>query len=367
MEIYLYIVASVLIFGALMPQQGPQRKYYIGLMTLIHAFVTGFRYEHLTGDLKKYHYSFTLYDEMGWFSEELLQNGRNTAFFWLNKLVNVLSGENFQALLVVIAVIIYLILAYVIYKYSTAPWLSYLTWNCMGFFIFGLSAIKQALAMAFVMLAFVGAAERKFKLFLGAMALAGLTHMPALIFLPTYWLMRLRSDEKLIILYILLGIALYVFKEQFVAFIGSFYYEEDELMVFSGEIGNRFLMLLGFTLFGVMFRGFSDKTVSHLFHVMAIATMLQMLAGFDNIFTRLTDYYFQLSVLYLPLTFFPREDRAGTASMGPVIPFNRRSLKVLAVLVAAFMLWFYWHYNINITIAYEVDNYLDFRFMWDVP
>ena len=141
MEIYLYIVASVLIFGALMPQQGPQRKYYIGLMTLIHAFVTGFRYEHLTGDLKKYHYSFTLYDEMGWFSEELLQNGRNTAFFWLNKLVNVLSGENFQALLVVIALIIYLILAYVIYKYSTAPWLSYLTWNCMGFFIFGLSAI----------------------------------------------------------------------------------------------------------------------------------------------------------------------------------------------------------------------------------
>ena len=107
--------------------------------------------------------------------------------------------------------------------------------------------------------------------------------------------------------------------------------------------------------------------MSNLFHIMAVAAILQMLAGFDNIFTRLTDYYFQMSVLYLPMTFFPREDvHLQRDGMRAVFPFNRRSMVLIAMVIVAFVLWFYWTYNINITIEYEVDNYLNYRSMWDV-
>lgn len=366
MEIYLYIVAAVLGFGLLMPQKGPKRKYYIALMTVIHTVVCGLRYRFLTGDLHKYYFTFLNSGTYGWFSEELLKEGRNSGFFVLNKIVNLLSNGEFQVFLFFIALVTHLALAYVVYRYSPMPWMSYLTWNCMALYMTGFSLIKQALAMAFVMLAFVGIAERKLKTFLLFMAVAGSIHMPALVFLPSYWLAQRRVDGKMVLFYLVLGTAIYVFKEQFVDFIRSFYYEDDEIMVFSGEIGNRFLMILGFTLFGLLFRGFPDRDYEKLFHIMAIAAILQMLSGFDNIFTRLTDYYFQFSVLYMPMVFFQEDRKPQRTLLRPVFPFNRRSLKLMGVFIAVFMLWFYWTYNINITIAYETDNYLNFRFMWDV-
>ena len=364
---YILLVAAVLIFGAVMPQKGPQRKNYIILMTILHTCLCGFRYMFITGDLHKYYYTFLSSGSYGWFSAELWAEGRNFGFLYFNKIIYLLSAGDFQTFLFVIAAVIHIVLGYTVYRYSPAPWFSYLVWNCMSFYLFGFSAIKQALAMAFVMLSFVGIAEKRLGFYLFMMAIAGSIHMPALAFLPAYWLTGMKVKPNVIMLYVLLGIAMYVFKNQFVAFIRTFYYEDDEVLIHFGEIGSRMIMILGFTLFGLLFRGFRDPVVSNLFHVMAVAAILQMLAGFDSIFTRLTDYYFQMSVLYLPMTFFPREDiHLQKDGMRPVFPFNRRSMALITAVIVAFVLWFYWTYNINITIEFEVDNYLNYRSMWDV-
>lgn len=364
---YILMVAAVLVFGAIMPQKGPKRIRYIILMTVLHTCLCGFRWQFLTGDLHKYYWNYFNCGSYDWFSAELWAEGRNFGFFYFNKIIYTIFGDNQQALLFCIALIIHVALAVVVYKYSPAPWFSYLVWNCMSFYLFGFSAIKQALAMAFVMLSFVGIAEKRVGFYLLMMAIAGSVHMPALVFLPAYWLAGMKVKPKVILLYVLLGVALYVFRNQFVAFIRTFYYEDDEVLMHSGEIGSRMIMILGFTLFGPFFRGFRDPVVSDLFHIMAVASMLQMLSGFDNIFTRMTDYYFQMSVLYLPLTFLPREripwERDG---LRPIFPFNKRSMVLITTVIVVFVLWFYWTYNINITISYEVDNYLNYRSMWDV-
>lgn len=364
---YILMVAAVLLFGAILPQKGTQRIWYIALMTVLHTCLCGFRYMLITGDLHKYYFMFSDSGAAQWFSAELWAEGRNFGFYYFNKIIYLLSDGDFQAFLFVIAAIIHIVLGYLIYRYSPAPWFSYLVWNCMSFYIFGFSAIKQALAMAFIMLAFVGIAEKRLGLYLTMMAIAGSIHMPALVFLPAYWLCGMKIKPNIVILYIILGMAIYVFKNQFVAFIRTFYYEDDEIMIHSGEIGSRMIMILGFTLFGLFFRGFRDPVFGSLFHIMAVASILQLLAGFDNIFTRLTDYYFQMSVLYLPMTFFPRRHVSKRVDgLAPVLPFNRRSMALLAAVIVAFALWFYWTYNINITIDYEVDNYLNYRSMWDV-
>lgn len=364
---YILMVAAVLFFGAIMPQKGPKRKNYIILMTVLHTCLCGFRWQWLTGDLHKYYWKYFECGSYGWFSAELWAEGRNFGFNYFNKIIYMLFGEEQQALLFCIALIVHLALAVVVYRYSPAPWFSYLVWNCMGFFLFGFSAIKQALAMAFVMLAFIGVAERRLGFYLTMMALAGAIHMPALVFLPAYWLSQMKIRPNTVMLYVVMAIVLYVFKDRFVAFIRSFYYEDDEVMIHSGEIGNRMIMILGFALFGLFFRGFRDPVMEKLFSIMAVAAALQLLAGFDNIFTRMTDYYFQMSVLYLPLTFFPRERaRLRSDGMGAMFLFNRRSMAFMAAVIAVFVLWFYWKYNINITISYEIDNYLNYRSMWDV-
>lgn len=366
MSVYVFIILATLILGWLMPQKGEKRKQYIFVMAVIHAFILGFRYQYLTGDLMKYQWNYAnLYDK-GWFSEDVLQGGRNAGFFLLMKLVALIFNNQFQPFLVILAVFSAVVVAVVIYRYSPAPWMSYLVWNCLGFYIFGFSAIKQALAMNFVMLAFIGIAERKLSFYLIMMALAGLIHTPALIFLPAYWLAQQRVSIWTILLYVALGIAMSIFRSQVVEFIMSFYYEEDALEIATGEIGNRFIMICLFCVFGVLFRGFKGRTFSNLIHLMAIAAILQMLAGFNNVFTRLTDYYLQLSILYIPMIFFEREDRPMPRGLEPVLPFTKRSLWVMAGVLSLFLLWFYNTYIIGATIDSAVDNYLNFRFMWDV-
>lgn len=367
MSVYVLIVLATLILGKLMPQQGKQRIYYIVVMAALHAFILGFRYQYLTGDLLKYQWTYAHLSESGWLDDTVFAEGRNFGFTWLMKLLAIVFQNQFQPFLIVLAIFGSVVVAVLVYRYSPAPWMSYLVWNCLGFYIFGFSAIKQALAMNFVMLAFIGIAERKLSLYLIMMALAGAVHMPALIFLPAYWIARRDVSVWTVLIYVAIGLLLNVFKSQVVSFVMSFYYEEDTVDIFSGEIGSRFVMICLFALFGVLFKGFSGRTFTSLFHIVAIAALLQMLSGFNHIFTRLTDYYLQFSILYLPLIFFQREKCPRLSGQPPIFPFNDRSLLAMALVLCAFLLWFYSKYIIGVTIESEVDNYLNYRFMWDVP
>lgn len=367
MSVYVFIVAATLILGAIMPQQGPKRKYYIAVMAVLHAFILGFRYQYLTGDLMKYQSTYVRLVQYDWFSEEVLRGGRNAGFYLLQKLCATIFDYDFQPFLIVTAIIGAVCVAVVIYRYSPAPWMSYLVWNCLSFYIFGFSAVKQALAMNFILLAFIGIAERKLSFYLVMMTIAGLIHNPALIFLPAYWIAKQRVSFKTIVLYAVIGVLLYAFKNQIVDLATELYYDDqDTLVLNSGEIGNRFIMILLFAVFGVLFKGFRGRTFESLFHIMAVAALLQMFAGFNNVFTRLADYYFQLSILYIPMIFFPQRDVQRPGRMKPVFPFNQRSMWLMAVIISLFLIWFYKTYVIGIEIGYDVDNYLNYRFMWDV-
>ena len=365
-SIYLYIVAATLALGFLMPQKGEKRKYYIVLMMLIHIFICGFRYMHLTGDLMKYHHTFNTFGMEELFSAPVWNEGRNSGFMLFLQAVYYLTDGNFQVVLFIIAAFIHIVLGYVVYRYSPAPWMSLLVWNCLSFYLFGFSAIKQAFAMAFVMLSFIGIMQKRPGFFLGMMLLAGLIHVPSLIFLPAYWLCQGKITPNRILIYVLLGFAMFLFKDQFVNFIKSFYYDDDQIFVYSGELGSRFIMILGFALFSLVFAGYENPVLEKLTHMIIISAMLQMLAGYDNIFTRLTDYYFQFSVLYLPAVFYPDSRYKQHNALRPIIPFNTRSKHILAGIVCIFVIWFYYTYSINVNISVAVDDYTNFRFMWDV-
>ena len=146
-KVYYYVVAAVLGFGFLIPQHGNKKKIYIALMAILHTFICGWRYMYLTGDLRKYAWGYYNIIEPGWFSAEVFNGGRNFGFFWLQKLFSTVSDGDFQVFLIFIAIVTEAAVAVIVFRYSPAPWLSYLLWNCFGFYVFGFSAIKQALAM----------------------------------------------------------------------------------------------------------------------------------------------------------------------------------------------------------------------------
>lgn len=362
-RVYYYIVAAVLGFAVLLPQHGRQKKIYIALMAILHAFVCGWRYMYLTGDLRKYAWGYYGITEYGWFSEEVFNGGRNFGFFWLQKLFSTLTSGDFQVFLIFIAVVSEIALAIIIYRYSPAPWLSYLLWNCFGFYLFGFSAIKQALAMALLMLAFIGIMEEKPKKFLLWTALAGCIHAPALIFLPAYWMAKSRLSIQKLIAYGVCAGLVFLFRNQIVVFVSDFYYDETDFMI-NEHVGGRFLMIAALLVVGVILRGFSGKDFSKLFNLMFVAALIQMFSGFDNVFTRLTDYYFQFLILYLPMAFYPEKDKVLRPGRRLALSRQQRVAALLCVALLAGL--YYYTTNLNHTIEYEVDNYLNYRFSWEV-
>lgn len=370
-SIYYYIVVLIILFGMILPQKGNEKKYYIILMTIIHTFVCGFRYKYLTGDLLKYNTEYQDVRFFGYFSERVIHEWKNTGFYWLMKLISDITNGNFQVFLFIIALFIEVVVAILIYRYSTKPWLSYLIWNCIGFYVFGFSAIKQALAMALIMCAMMCILEDNFKEFIVFVLLAGFVHMPAIAFLPAYWLAKRRVHKATIRSYIVATCIIYIFKNQILTFISNIYYDEKTTELFqqnSSGLGGRFFMIVLVLICGILLKGFCEKRFENLFNMIVIAGIFQMFSGFDNVFTRFADYYFQFAVIFIPMIFNVTDEHTSVNQyyLSAALPFDRKSLQILTIFLTAVLIWYYYYTCLSVTISNPVDDYLNFRFMWDV-
>lgn len=370
-EIYWFIAIAAIVLGLILPQQGSKKRYYIIIMTAIHTFVCGFRYQYLTGDLQTYHNIYVTLPQYSWFSDEVLQEGRNAGFYMFMKLIAMLTNGNYQAFLLVVAIIIEVAVGLLIYKYSPRPWLSYLVWNCVGFYIFGFSAVKQALSMAFIVFAMICILENKRTYFILSVLIAGFIHAPAFAFLPAYWLAKRRINMWMIGVYTIAAGIIFLFRDRIVVFISEYYYEEStmEILHFGTEgLGGRFFLIVVILICGVLLKGFREKEFESLFHIIVVSAIFQMFSVYNNVFTRLADYYFQFSILFIPMIFYSgiHQKRINNIYMNAKLRFNDRSITLLVMVLTVLLLWYYQYTCLGVTIANPVDDYLNFRFMWDV-
>ena len=364
---YWIVVAAVVILGAVMPQHGKQRSAYIAAMTVLHTLVSGLRYRFLTGDMMTYERVFLTSRNLSFFDDFLLNEGINTGYYWFSKVIAGLTNSDYQMFIMIIAIIIEVAVAIMVYKHSPLPWASYLVWNCMSFYIFGFNAMKQSLAMAFVMLAMIAVLENRFGRFLLFTLIGGFVHFPAYAFLPAYWIAKAKIRPLTILCYIVAALVIFRFQTPIAKFITDIYYEEGEMLLAdSAALGGRFKMMVVILTMGICLKGFADRRFEKLFNMMVVAAIFQMFSGFDNVFTRFADYYFQMSILFLPMMVSsPATDaRLGGSSRAAIFRFNKRSLEAIAVCMAVYLVWYYYRTCLGATIAYEVDNYLNYRSMW---
>ena len=364
-DIYYIVVAVVVILGVAMPQQGPKRKNYIILMTALHTFICGWRYKFLTGDLMKYEWGFSNKMSNGWFSDPIFNEGRNFGFFWFEKFINNYISNDFQWVLIIIAVITEITLAILIYKYSPNPGLSYLMWNCAGLYIFGFSAIKQALAMGLLIPACDGLLQNNPKKFLVWTLLSAAIHVPALVFLPAYWIVH--NDRKgSWLVFVGAAVLIVTFRTRVVEFVSQFYYDDDaieEIGLFANVsgVGGRFIMMVFLLMVGYFVKGLSGTVFRRVFKLIAIAAVLQTFSGFDNIFTRLADYYFQFVVLYAPMLFYDFEKHGLDKQ---IVCLNKTHMVFALIIVMCFSFWFYSSKYLNYTGSL-VDDVTNYRFCWE--
>ena len=363
LEYYLLLVA-IMALGFLLPQGAKDRKQYVVIMAVLHSLLSGLRHPYLTGDMQTYCYSFWHIKETGWFSEEVFQGGRNFGFNWLLKFFSTLSDGEFQVFLIAVAIFLGVVVAYVIYKYSPLPWLSFLVWNCMGFYVSGFNIVKQSIAMGLIMVAFVGIMEERPKLFAIFTILAGFVHAPALIFLPAYFLSKRKFTLQTLIIYLCGTAAVFINRNQVVKLMQDFYYEEG-FIGDSASLGGRFFLIVLFVMAGFALRGFNGKYFSKVANLIIVAAVLQMFSGFDNVFTRLTDYYLQFLIIFIPLAFADyKDEKLLGIGEGVSLDIPPKLKFISIVLVSAFLIFFYIKCYIDIDIIIY-DDYTNYRFFWE--
>lgn len=363
--IYYIILAAVIVLGRLMPQSGKKKKNYIILMAALHAFVSGLRYKLLTGDLQKYAYTFLTVKDKDWFSEDVFSEGRNFLFMWFLKAVNQITDGNFQIVLIIIAVFIELAVAIVVFKHSPSPWISYLIWNCFGFYSFGFSALKQSFAMGFILLAFSAIMEKKPVKFIIFVVIAGFIHFPAIIFLPAYIIASRKITYKNAIIYIVIAILIFALRNDIVELSSDFYYE-DKNFVSSGRISGRFLMLCLIIIAGVFIKGVDGIKFSTVLSIVAIGTIIQLFSSFDNVFTRLADYYLQMLIVFIPMIFTDFEDeKYDDSSVSYKLFLSKKQKKLLTICLVLLSVAFYYFTVLSVKTI-SVDDYLNFKFSWEV-
>ena len=339
---YLALLGVTLLLSRLLP-----RKAYVWATAALHGLLAALRHPHLTGDLMKYHWLFS--------SGNPMSDWKNPGFSLLMFGFSNLTGENFQLFLAFLAILQGFAVGKTLERHCKRPWLGFWVYGCLGFYIATFSAIKQGLAMGLILLAYGGLEEGKIQKFLVLTLFAGFFHLPALIFLPAYFLTRFRFDGKMAAAYLLLGAVLWCFRGKAAEILAAWYPAELD----GGAVapGGRFYLMVLILVSGIVLRGTGDASFSRLAHLMACACLIQLLAGFGNVFTRLADYYFQFAILFIPKIF---GDPAGAH-----LPLRPKSRRQLCTAAAACLLAFYFMATLNVDFGYSRDNYVNYQFFWE--
>ena len=360
MNIFVVVLILTTVFAIVF--RDDKKKFTIAT-ALLHILVCGLRSDTVHGDLSVYKRGFFEFANAGWFSNQIISNGRNTLFYAFNKLIANLTGNSFQILLFIIAVISIISLSIIIYKYSEIPYVSFMVWNCFGFFIFNCYSIKQSMAMAFVLLASIGIFEKRRILFYTCTVLAGMIHLPAFVFIPAYELCKAQKLRTIIYFYIILAVTIILFRNRIIENITDFYYESEKYAAVSSyTVGGRTLLYIALLIVGVFLCNIKYERFKYVLILIATASLLQMFSVYGNVFTRLADYYFQFIILYAPLILKQPYENNGEI---PLINFNKRSRLILMIGFLGLAFMFYYRVDLtgkNVGIANNV--VANYKFFW---
>jgi hypothetical protein len=144
----------------------------------------------------------------------------------------------------------------------------------------------------------------------------------------------------------------------------EFYYEEN-IIGNSADLGGRFFLIVLFIIVGFALKGFNGKFFSKVANLIVVAAVLQMFSGFDNVFTRLTDYYLQFLIIFIPLSFGDyKDEKFADVSEGIRLDIPLRLKFIIIIFLSAFLIWFYHTCYLNVDII-PVDDYTNYRFFWE--
>lgn len=320
----------------------------------------------------------------GYFSEFLEIKKVNLT--WINpglpftmKIVHSFT-EDYQWFIIITAIWICFAYYKLLKKYSVNTFISVMWFMGMLFYTFLFSALKQAWAMAFLCFAFDAIFEKKPLRFFLLVGLGALFHFPALIFLPAYFIGKLKVNKLFPFVMAFVLVFVFLFRTTILNWMTSAYAKgEGDYSSDTRFIGTKFvfmILILGYGFYQYYHSGVKNKTYIALLYFMAIAVIFQTFCFYNNIFERLADYYYQFSILFMPLIIKeqsphfikstsnsndPNGTKNGSSVLYSAFALSINSINlnnILSFIITVFCTWRYLSYMIN-------DPFLSpFYFFW---
>jgi hypothetical protein len=211
-------------------------------------------------------------------------------------------------------------LKYIVFKrYSTDIFLSLIIYFFTLFLIYDLNGVRQGMALAFVFLSIPLILNKKLFLFSLIILIGCLFHISAIIFLPFYWMSRLKISRKSMILIIVISLIVSIpiraliennaYVQLFLAMDSfshySFYVTDDiaarDVSILSVAVFQR-LFIFGLFVINYDKIEASDELKSLLLNGYFVSILLFVFLSFSaDLAARSSFYYKSLEILMIPL------------------------------------------------------------------
>ena len=303
MNMYVGMMAAVLVLAYVMRGDKPENKDYIWLSCLLMFALCGLRDVYSIGidSATSYVSIFRRLGETDWAD---IPQGNNMGFTYLLKLCHTLTGGDYQRFYMLYTAFFMVIFGRFVSKYSPSPVQSFCYFWGLLCYIFLFDGIKQGIAMGFITLAFDAIVEKKPLWFALLVYIAWWFHAPALIFAPAYLIAMMKPGRMYLLFLAALLAFTYSFRDRILELMLEFY----DTTIYDYEmrfLANKVIIMLGIVAAALVLRPpeEDDRVYGILLQFMGIAVVIQTFASYNNTFERLANYYFQFCVAFIPLVF----------------------------------------------------------------
>lgn len=301
MDIYIYnlvfLSAIATLFATIKNKNINTKMFFVVIACLQLIIIQGLRAQTVGTDVAGY---INIYNKLqfGNFAD-IFDQRMEVGFCFLVKIISLFEVDD-QIYLSILSAFIIIPVGYTIYKYSRHPFLSFYLYITFGFYTASFCAIRQHIAYGIIFLTLGSIRKRKLWKFVFLAFLAITMHKSAIIFLPAYFLSKIRVNKISIGLIPIIFMTVFTFRAEIVEYAINSLFTSYEIV----ESSSYMWMLLGIILFIFGLLVYKQVTINkdnHIYYTfMVTALLLMSLATITDNAMRMVDYYYIFLILYIP-------------------------------------------------------------------
>lgn len=288
------------------------RKRYIWIICTLLVFQSGLRNVAVGDDTYNYYETFKSVSQIPWnhIQESVIEyyqygEGKDPGYLVFQKVIQYISVD-YQIFLFIIAIVFFFSLGNFLYKNTTRlidVVIAFIIYSVLFYSFYSITGIRQTLATAFTLYSYEFVKKKKIIPFLVLVLIASTLHKSSLIFIPFYFICRVKKEKYIFTGILLLFPVFFIFKDimsDYLSVLGGYeYYGQQE-----GEGTFTFTALFIFISLTALIRRKSiiknNPAAKNYYNAFAIALVFLPLSYINANALRIIMYFSIFMLLFIP-------------------------------------------------------------------